>query len=354
MPAFGHGRMNHIFPPAARLLACILLLALLCPAPFASGQQPAKENDQAADAGNVNFPTATMGGVQFWSDELVFHRWRIQLNVFTGHYRLLDEDDYRHAWGTFEQCKAKLDSIRREKSLPPMKGTAVLTLHGLIRSRDVMEGIGTYLEQEGDMTWINVSYASTRRTIDDHAASLAKVIENLEGIDEIHFVCHSLGNLVVRRYLGEAGQPQPRWQVDKRIQRFVMLGPPNNGAHFAEIFKENKLFGMILGPSGKQIAAWPDVQKRLATPKCEFGIIAGSLKGTLTSNPLVKGEDDFILSVEETRLSGACDFCAVPLLHGDLMHDEEVQKKVLTFLKHGYFVSAEKRQPIAGNPGDAK
>jgi hypothetical protein len=43
--------------------------------------------------------TATLGGAQFWSDELIFHRWRIQLNAFTGYYRLLDGDDYRHTWG---------------------------------------------------------------------------------------------------------------------------------------------------------------------------------------------------------------------------------------------------------------
>lgn len=300
------------------------------------GQRPAE---------NVNFPSATLGGTQFWSDELVFHRWRIQVNAFTGHYRLLDGDDYRRAWGTFEQCKTKLAEIRREKELPPMKGTAVVTLHGLIRSRDVMDGIGQYLEEEGDMTWINVSYASTRRSIDDHAASLAQVIDNLEGIDKIHFVCHSLGNLVVRRYLGEAAQPQPKWKVDSRIKRFVMLGPPNNGAHLAEIFKDNKLFGMILGPSGKQIATWPEVEKRLGTGNCEFAIIAGTLTGPLT-NPLVAGDDDLIVGVEETKLAGARDFLGIPLTHGSLMHDPYVHKKTLSFLKNGYFIAADLRHPI--------
>ncbi|MBC7854002.1 MAG: hypothetical protein IAF94_11240 [Pirellulaceae bacterium] len=309
----------------------------------AQQQEPAQENSAEQ---NVNFPTSTLGGTQFWSDELIFHRWRIQLGVFSGHYRLLDENDYRHAWGTFEQCKAKLEAIRREKELPPMKGTAVLTLHGLIRSRDNMEEIGEFLEQHGDMTWINVSYASTRRSIDDHAASLAKTIDNLEGIDEIHFVCHSLGNLVVRRYLGEATQPKPNWKVDSRIKRFVMLGPPNNGARSVELFKDNKLFGMLMGPSGKQIAAWSEVEERLGTGNCEFGIIAGSLSGSILNNPLVRGEDDLIVSVDETKLAGACDFLSVPLNHGQLMHDKKVHKKALNFLQHGCFISAEKRQPI--------
>ena len=305
-----------------------------------------KESSAAPVEQNVNFPTTTLGGTQFWSDELVFHRWRIQFNVFTGHYRLLDEDDYRHTWGTFEQCKTKLDAIRREKELPPMKGRAVLTLHGLIRSRDNMAGIGEYLEQEGDLTWLNVSYASTRRSIDDHAASLAKVIENLEGIDEINFVCHSLGNLVVRRYLGEGTQPKPKWIVDRRVKRFVMLGPPNNGAHMAELFKDNKLFGILMGPSGKQIATWSEVEKRLGTANCEFGIIAGSLNSPILNNPLVEGQDDLIVSVEETKLAGARDFLVVPCNHSRLMHEKEMQKMTLHFLQHGCFISNDKRQPI--------
>jgi len=322
----------------------IRLLILFALSLSASAQQPEPPKESSPEQ-SINFPTATFGGTQFWSDELVFHRWRIQTNAVTGHYRLLDGDEYRRAWGTFEQCKAKLDAIRREKDLPPMKGTAVITLHGLIRSRDSMEGIGEYLEQEGDMTWINVSYASTRRSIDVHAASLAKVIDNLEGIDQIHFVCHSLGNLVVRRYLGEANRPEPKWKVDKRVKRFVMLGPPNNGAHMAEIFKDNKLYGLLMGPSGKQIATWAEVEKRLGTGNCEFAIIAGSLTGSFT-NPLVPGDDDLIVGIEETKLAGARDFLGIPLNHGNLMGDPYVQKKPLSFLKNGYFISEDLRHPI--------
>src|SRR5678815_4009047 len=114
-------------------LRSLPLLTLFLVGGSAVAQEPAKVPEQ-----NANFPTATLGGTQFWSDELVYHRWRIQVNALTGHYRLLDGDEYRRAWGTFEQCKAKLDQIRRDQDLPPMKGTAVVTLHGLIRSRSAM------------------------------------------------------------------------------------------------------------------------------------------------------------------------------------------------------------------------
>ena len=55
----------------------LLVLSLLPPPAFAQQQEAAKE----VSAENLNFPTATLGGTQFWSDELVFHRWRIQLRV---------------------------------------------------------------------------------------------------------------------------------------------------------------------------------------------------------------------------------------------------------------------------------
>src|SRR3989304_9434008 len=74
------------------------------------------------------FALPTLGGKQFWADELFFHKWRIQRNVFTGHYRLLDENNRRHAWGTFDQCREILEKIKHQRHLPPMKGKAVIGL----------------------------------------------------------------------------------------------------------------------------------------------------------------------------------------------------------------------------------
>jgi hypothetical protein len=294
-----------------------------------------------------NFPTATLGGQQFWSDDLVLRGWRIQQNALTGHYRLLDDKDFRRAWGTFDECRAALDDFQRREMLPPVEGRVLIALHGLFRSRDQMEGIGQYLAEQGDFTLINVGYASTRRSLDDHAQSLARVIDNLKGAKEIDFVCHSLGNLVVRRYLGEASQPQPKWKPDPRIKRMVMLGPPNNGARFAQLFKDNKLYAVVAGPSGKQLAnSWEEAQKLLAVPPIEFGILAGGQGNGGRTNPLVPGDDDWLVSVEETRLPGARDFCVVPCLHGELMGNKHVRECALCFLQHGYFTAEADRKPI--------
>ena len=49
----------------------------------------------------------------------------------------------------------------------------------------------------------NVTYPSTRDDIGEHARSLAHIIDNLDGIEEVNFVAHSMGNIVIRHYLGD-------------------------------------------------------------------------------------------------------------------------------------------------------
>ncbi len=279
--------------------------------------------------------------------------------MISGHCRLLDAQEARRAWGTVADCRAALAEAQRSGAVERLDGRAVITLHGFGRSREHMTGIGAFLEQQTDCTWINVSYASTRRSLDEHAQALAGVIAGLEGIDEIDFVCHSMGNLVVRRYLGEASVEQPRWQTDPRIKRIAMLGPPNQGAAMAgliaDLLRDSLLVAKFAGPSAMQLARhWQDASKSLATPACEFAIIAGGCGDDRGYNPLLAGDDDLVVAVEETRLAGAADFRLVPCRHGKLMDDPTVRTLVQSFLDHGYFTSASERQPIVAVPEAAE
>lgn len=301
---------------------------------------------EAEDAGPLlagrTIPAPTLGGMQFWADELFFHEWRIQRNVMTGHCRLLDGAAFRHAWGTYEQCLAALNEIKSRQNLPPMAGKAVLVLHGLGDSRLTMSRLAKYLQEQGGYTVFNVSYPSTRGTIADYARSLDNILKNLNGIEEVNFVAHSLGNIVIRRYLGDcatsAGSPGP----DPRIKRFVMLGPPNHGSIAANAFADNPLFTAVLGQPGQELGReWAWLEGSLATPSCEFGIIAGGLENSQGFNPLLPGDDDGIVTVESTCLDGSADFVVVPVLHAWLMNDSRVQRYTLNFLKTGRMRKAE-------------
>ncbi|HVX12417.1 MAG TPA: alpha/beta fold hydrolase [Pirellulales bacterium] len=289
--------------------------------------------------------TQTLGGVQLWADELCFSNWRIQRNAVTGHYRLLDGEDLRYARGSFETCMEKLEEIKTERKLPPMKGRAVIVLHGLAGYRRAMQPLADYLEENGPFTVFNVAFPSTRGDIGEHAQTLGAVVSHLDGIEEINFVGHSLGNLVIRRYLGDTSADGHK--PDPRIKRFVMLAPPNHGASAALMLEDHELIAALLGGSASELGAgWSEVEKTLAVPSCEFGIIAGGRGKEKGYNPLMEGDNDGLLTVATTKLVGARDFILVPAIHQFTMLNADAQRYTLNFLLKGYFVSPEDRQPI--------
>jgi hypothetical protein len=96
----------------------------------------------------------TLGGMQFWGDVHNFRGWRIQQNVFTKHYRLIDPDDVRHAYGSQEDCLKILTSIREKRKLEPPTGPAVILIHGLMRSSKCMATMQAKFNEEGYSTLV--------------------------------------------------------------------------------------------------------------------------------------------------------------------------------------------------------
>jgi pimeloyl-ACP methyl ester carboxylesterase len=320
-----------------------------------SGRVPADEpqvtTSEEEPEPNWNIQSPTLGGKQLWTDELVHGAWRIQKNVMYGHYRLLDATNTRRAWGTWDQCHHQWLDLKRTERIAPLKPKVVLVLHGLGRSRASMQKMVDYLSQHGDYDVLNISYASTRMPLEEDAKSLARVVSHLENVDEVNFVAHSMGNLVIRRFIHDQLIAARGLGIDPRIRRFVMLAPPNNGAALAERFRYDPTFRLLWGTGGQQFTKqWEEVQPRLATPPCEFGIIAGGGADGKGRNPLLEGDDDMVVTVEETRLPGAADFVIVPAAHTFIMDHLQVQEYTLRFLQHGYFISEESRQRLEAEP----
>jgi pimeloyl-ACP methyl ester carboxylesterase len=291
--------------------------------------------------GEVNLPLGTMGGVQFWTDFVVRGGWRIQHHAVTGHFRLLDNDDVRRGWGNYAFCLQELDRIDPKEPRANLDHVVVL-LHGLGRSRACWNAMAPRLEKNGFRV-VTFGYASTRGSLSHHAMALDHVLRHLDGCKSVSFVGHSLGNLVVRRFLDE--HPQPVAGEPTRV-RMVMLGPPNLGAQMARRLGDSRLFELVAGPSGQELSErWQDVAPHLATPAFEFGILAGGADLPVT-NPLVDGADDLVVSVEETRLPGASDFRHVGAGHTFMPENAEVIALTLQFLKTGCFETPETREPI--------
>jgi hypothetical protein len=299
---------------------------------------PEKRPPDARSLPNLRWPT--LGGKQVWGDRLLFRGWRIQRNELTGHHRLLDPEDVRHAWGSFASCRRTLEDLKTERGLAPMQGSVVLLLHGLFRARASMTSLQTALREEGGIEAYGVGYPSAITSLSDQADGLASVLRHLDGVTEIHFVAYSLGALVLRTLLGR-GVPDPR------IGRIVMIGPPNGGAQLA-----GRLTPPFAGARMKRsavyelAAGWADVEPRLGMPPGEFGILAGGRGAEGGNNPLLEGDDDWIVTVDATRLAGARDFRVVPCWHAFLTRDPRVQAYTISFLRHGYFESEATRRPL--------
>ncbi len=287
----------------------------------------------------------TLGGRQFWGDVHHLHGWRIQQNVFTKHFRLLDPDDIRHTWGSFDECQTKLAKISDERRLGPMKGPAVILIHGLLQSSKCMLQMGASLEQVG-YSAVEFDYPSTQVSIPEAAQYLNQLIQSLDGIDEINFVTHSMGGLVVRAYTMEYNDP--------RIKRMVMLGTPNQGAELADITHQYWILRTVAGPGARQLGTRTDgLIQKLPVPKFEFAVIAGS-RGTPTGwNPLIPGDDDGTVTVESTKLPGAADFTTVNALHSRLLWNEDAHKHTINFLKSGRLRTEGEPQPIREDDAEA-
>jgi pimeloyl-ACP methyl ester carboxylesterase len=271
-----------------------------------------------------------------WTDLAVRHDWRVQRHSGDGRCRILNPTDGTVREGSEAECRQAFAALAAEGTIPPHAGPTVILLHGLGEGRDSMRPLAEHLRATVDAAVISFGYASVTAKLDDHGAALAEVVAALPATAPVSFVGHSLGNIVVRRWLAMA-DPADR----ERIHRVVMLGPPNQGSRLARMAAG--LWGLadhVEGSARELVFDWPRVAPQLAVPACDFGIVAGGKGDDTGYSTLLAGDDDAVVCVDETRLPGARDFLLVPVHHAAMMRDPAVQRATVSFLETGRFPAA--------------
>lgn len=288
------------------------------------------------DSANLFVPKMqTLGGFYFWQDIRFQGEWRIQYNVFLKYYRLLNPQSVQYAIGSLEKC----ESVLQSQELPPMKGRVLILVHGFGANRLLLQRMAGWFRQRGHYSAVlNITYPSTSVTIQEQAAVIGEIVGHLEGVESIDMVGHSLGSLILRCYLGNPPGGTAGTLPDSRIRRLVQICPPNQGsalaamvnqAHLTEVFSMDPL--QDLGKDGESL------QALCGTPACEFGIIAGGKGDENGYSPTLPGDDDFVISVETTRLSGAKDYLLLPGMHSVVPNMLETFECVERFLETGSF-----------------
>lgn len=215
------------------------------------------------------------------------------------------------------------------------EGDSVVLLHGLGRTRTSMLLLAQRLERAG-YNVTNVGYDSRGGSLAEHVETLAAEVSGCcATASRIHFVGHSLGGLVIRRYLADS--------PPDALGRVVLLGPPNQGSEMADWFREQP-FGHLLGPAGEALGTGAsDIPANLPPPGYEVGIIAGSRSLNPIGSALIPGPDDGMVGIEHTRIEGV-PLIVVPATHTFLMNSRFSAEAVISFLGTGRFPEAPDRR----------
>lgn len=216
------------------------------------------------------------------------------------------------------------DAVRAQGPADADTATArelVVVMHGMGRTARSMRPVEEALREAG-YDVLNIGYSSYCCSIPELGATVRREIEakRLPTHTLIHFVGHSLGNIIARWVIAQDDAP-------KGVGRIVMLAPPNQGARMANRFAP--VAGWLLEPIDELRNDTSATVRKIPTPPgVEIGVIAG--------------RDDSTVRLEETHVAGETAHIVVKGNHTFIMREREVHRLTVEFLRTGKFTpSAE-------------
>lgn len=207
--------------------------------------------------------------------------------------------------------------------MPPV----VILIHGLwmggfelVAMKHRMNGLG--------LDCRTFDYPSVAGTMAAHVASLRTFVQHTPA-ETLHFVGHSLGGIVILKFLEQTNDLPPG--------RAVFLGSPFQGCASANGLSRLPFGRALLGHAVNHEVM--HCGPRTWSGRREVGVIAGSLGlglGRLFSD-LSGGDHDGSILVEETKLPGAADHIVLPVSHTGMVFSAQVAEQTAHFLQHGKF-----------------
>lgn len=173
--------------------------------------------------------------------------------------------------------------------------------------------------REAGFDVLNIGYSSYCCSIPELGDSVRREIEarRLPTHTRIHFVGHSLGNIIARWVVAQENAPHG-------VTRMVMLAPPNQGALTANRFEP--VAGWLLEPIDELRHDSTATVRRIPTPSgVQIGVIAG--------------RDDSTVRIEETHVAGETAHIVVKGNHTFIMRETHVHALTVEFLRTGRFTA---------------
>jgi len=212
----------------------------------------------------------------------------------------------------------------------------IYLIHGFASNQLSMVRLEHELTKNG-FTVKNYGYNSLYTDLDTLGKKLYLEISQLPE-DSVSFVTHSMGALVVRsmyQYLDTT-------KHFPRINRLVMLAPPNRGAEIADFFSANAVINTLMGPNLEKMRTDTNsYANRLPVPWCgETGVIIGVKRKGLWFNRSVRENTDGYLTPMRTELGIEKQVAIVNESHTLVTLKQEVIDLTIRFLREGTFTNA--------------
>ena len=228
--------------------------------------------------------------------------------------------------------------VARGESAP--EPDCVVLLHGIGMQGYVMKRVESALTAQGYRV-VNVSYPSREMSFEKLAGEYlpAQLREHdVARAPRLNFVTHSLGSLIVRKFLHDTRPAN--------LGRVVMIGPPNHGSTAADEAGDSTLIRDYMGENLPRLGTGANsIVSTLGPADFEVGVIAGEIPLNPVFGNVLEGKNDGAVTVESAKLEGMRDFIVVPFSHTVMLWRDEVIQQVVVFLRDGKFTHAEAAKP---------
>lgn len=210
-------------------------------------------------------------------------------------------------------------------------GELVILVHGLYMHGAVMWPLERRLSACG-FRCRQFSYPSLRLTVAENAARLEKWLHDIDAT-VVHFLCHSLGGLVVRAMMLRSS-----WQ---RPGRVLTLGTPHLGCCVAKRLAASSTFAWMLGNSvvhglDGDLPPWP-AGRQVATIAGDKPVGAGRMV------PGLPKPNDGTVVLAETKLGPDYPHVVLNVTHTSMLFSRTVAEYACTYLKTGEFPNLDSR-----------
>ena len=170
------------------------------------------------------------------------------------------------------------------------------------------------------------SYPSFWATVAENTTALSRFLDRLDA-PIVHYVCHSLGGIVVRNLFHRYPRQRPG--------RVLALGTPHEGSYVARSVRGVHALKWLLGKSVEHgldgdLPWWPEDR--------EIGTIAGDLP--IGAGRLVPGlptPNDGAVAVAETRVPDESPHVVLSVTHSGMLLSRRVAECACHYLKTGRF-----------------